>query len=705
MTTRFLLPFALLAVAACAPEISEDGADTAESANTAVSAKPYEGTCSPGGQVCAFFAPTDMPIHAIVSAIKGAQSSVRIATYNINIREIASAIRERLAAGVKVELMEDFAHAVEDEHDDGSVWKGLGDHPNLTKYKIPVLRGGTPQMHDKIMVVDGARVFFGSANWTYTGLAGNFENVMSVTLPDVVKKYEAELDELRALAKLSCETFATPIDRCGRGGETFSPEFEAMALNGFFVPKSQGGVVDDAKPECKSLYNDRDGFMLPGNQPRISDATVLKGCFVDAAMGERYATFATSVAGIDKYVDGTAVRAEPPTLDGYYVKFPHRDTQTGPFKVYFGGEDDVEWMMLRELKSLEQTPGESFAYLSTNFLTNSRLVKQVAKLKDLGVRTRVFFDRGRFNDPNFHSQFETLSKLGFTFGLGAPKLKVEPNPNFAQDGRRWRVEKLAERETEESLANNVVSVFDNDLSGKFGCNHNKFAVLGKKGADGKYRVVLLNGSANWSAMAMQQNDENLVVVEDPYAASIYIREMISQMYVYRYAQDEGSAGLKADMDFVSARVPCFDAVMGKPTDKCLEPGGQVWRPAVSGALVMAVKNVPAPLDGSRRTWVWVSNWQSPPTGTQEQAQPGRAFELFSYGTFEGKWVGSIPYAPGAELQYKLFTAPGNVDPNRDGLAVAGLDWEYGGMGNDRRSTLGSRPLLTIRNSNMRWGNP
>jgi hypothetical protein len=116
---------------------------------------------------------------------------------------------------------------------------------------------------------------------------------------------------------------------------------------------------------------------------------------------------------------------------------------------------------------------------------------------------------------------------------------------------------------------------------------------------------------------------------------------------------------------------------------------------------MAIKNVPAPLDGSRRVWVWVSNWQSPEQG----ASTGRAFELFSYGTFEGKWVTSIPYAPSTELRYKFFTAPGNVDPNRDGLGVAGLDWEYGGIGNDRRDTLGSRPLLTIRSSNLRWGNP
>lgn len=697
---RLLFPVALFTAAACVAPLAED-VDTSESASTAVSARPYDGTCAPGGDVCVYFAPTDMPIHAIVDAIRGARQSIRIATYNINVREITAAIRERLAAGVKVELLVNFSHALKDEHDPSSVWKELGEHEGLVKYKVPVLRGGTPQMHDKILVVDGARVFFGSANFTYTGLVGNFENVMSVKEPSVVAKFEAELDELLAIAKLACTSFATPIGRCGKGGEVWAPEFEALALDGHFKAASKGGVVDATKPECKPLTNDRDGFLLPGNQPRFADAAELRACFVDPALGQRYATFAAAVANVERYVDGSKVADDPPKLDGNYVTFNHRDAQPGPFKVYFGGEDDLEWMMLRELRSLEGAPGEAFAYLSTNFLTNVRLVKQIAKLKDLGVRTRVFFDRGRFSDPSFHSQFSTLAQMGFSLGLGAPRLKVEPNPDYKADGRRFRVTKLAERETEATLADAAVSVFDNDLSGKFGANHNKFAVLGKKGSDGTYRVVLLNGSANWSAMAMQKNDENLVVVEDPYVAAIYLREMISQMYVYRYAQDEESAGLEADIDFVAARAPCTLAVLGHPTEACREPGGKVWRPAVGGALVVAVKGVPAPYDGSRRTWVWASNWQPP----KEGAQPGRAFELFTHGTFEGKWVTSIPYAPGAELRYKFFTAPGDVDPNRDGLAVAGIEWEYGGMANDRRASLGERPLITVRDSNARWGSP
>jgi phosphatidylserine/phosphatidylglycerophosphate/cardiolipin synthase-like enzyme len=694
----------LLALVVAAPGCTRDeGAGTAESDFTATTDKPYEGTCTPGARICAFFAPTDMPAHAVIGAMKSAQRSIRIATYNINIPEIADVLRRRLDEGVKVELMEDFAHAVGDEPDAGSVWMRLGEHPNLTKYKTPVLRGGNPQMHDKILVVDDERVFFGSANWTFTGLVGNFENVMAVRDPATVAKFVAELDELKALSQLVCETFGTPVSSCGKGTERLSPEFHHLALEGSFEA-APAGPIDKTQPGCGVLL-DGSGLFIAGNQPRIADPAALKACFVDPALGDKYATFAARAASLEKYADGTRVKEEPPLIETITpasgrafdaVTFKHRDRQSGPIRAYFGGEDDVEHQMLRELRAAEENPSEAFAYLSTNFLTNSRLVKEVVKLNELGVRTRVFFDRGRFEDPNFHSQFYLLSKLGFTYGLGSNRVTVEPGASG-----RWKITRLAELETEDSLARSVVSVFDNDLSGNFGANHNKFAVIGHKGADGRFRVSLMNGSANWSGGAMQENDENFVVLEDEHAASLYLREMISQMHGFRYAQDENSRGLQEDMAFVAARVPCFDAAMGRPSDACKGDGDAPWRPAVSGALIVAVKDVPAPLDGSRRVWAWVANWQAPTGG----AAPGRAFELFSSDTFEGKWVTSIPYAPGSELQYKFFTAPPGVDPNRDGAAAPGIAWEYDGVGNDRRATLGSRPLLTIRSSNLQWGSP
>ena len=698
VASAIVLSALALAPAACAPLAGDD----AVSSDEALTSKAYDGTCTPGGRICAYFAPTDMPMNAVLAALRGAERSIRIATYNINVREITEVLRERMDRGVKVELLENFSHALEDESDEQSVWRKLGEHPNLTKYKASVLRGGNPQMHNKVIVVDGKRVFFGSANWTYTGLVGNFENVIAIRDTDVVKKFDAELDELRDQAKLTCEQFASPTSACGHGGERFSPEFQHLALEGSFEA-APAGPIDATRPGCAALT--KEGLLIAGNQPRMADMAAFRGCFVDASLGEKYAAFVTRLADGEKYVDGTPVKADPPVLEHITtaggssfdaVQFKHRDTQRGPIRVYFSGEDDVEYQMIREMRALQGAPGESFAFFSTNFLTNSRLVREIAKLKDLGVYTRVFFDRGRFEDPNFTSQFYALSKLGFTYGLGSQKVKVEQG-----EGRTWRISRLDEREDEDSLESSVVSVFDNDLSGKYGANHNKYAVLGTKGADGKYKLTLINGSANWSSGAMQSNDENLVIIQDEHAASIYLREMISQMYVFRYAQREDSRGLQRDMKFVSDRVPCFDAVMGRPSDACREPGGAQWRPASSGSLVMAVTGVPAGTDGSRRVWAWVPNADP----VAEGGAPGRAFELFSYHTFEGKWVTSIPGAPRTDVAYKFFTSPRDVDPNRDGLGAPGIEWEYGGVGNDRHASLGSRPLLTIRDSNLRWGAP
>lgn len=681
---RLALLAAFFAAAACAPV---EGGEDFETASSSLSEKPFGGTCTPDERICAYFAPTDMPIHAVLDAMKSATSSIRIATYNMNIPEMARVLQAKLDAGVKVELMEDYAHAVEDDADPNSVWSRIGPHPNLVKYKTSVLRGGTPQMHDKILVVDHRRVFFGSANWTFTGLVGNFENVMAIRDPGVVAKFEAELDELRDLAALTCQTFAEHPERCGDGAEKLSPEFHHLAIEGAFAA-APAGPIDASKPGCDVLVQDRYGLLLPGNQPRVAD---VRPCFVDPALGEKYAAFIDAASAIEKYADGTPVKSDPPSLDANgYVRFNHRDAQTGPIRVYFSGEDDVEWMMVRELRALHAAPAESFAYLSTNFVTNSRLAKEIATLNDLGVRTRVFFDRGRFYDPHFTSQFHVLSRLGFTKGLGASQLSVTP-----ASGGAWNIADLPEREDEASLATKIVTVFDNDLSGRFGANHNKFAILGTRLPDGTYRVKLLDGSANWSGAAMDSNDENLVVIEDAHAAAIYLREMISQLYVYRYAQEEESPGFLADMAFVSDRVPCFRAVMGSPDAACGS-----WAPQTSGALVMAVRNVPAGLDGSRRVWAWVPDY---PRGDGETT--GRAFELFTHGTFEGKWVTSIPWTPSGELRWKFFTTPAGVDPNRDGLDAPGIEWEYGGMHNDRRATLGSRPLLTIRSSNLWWGSP
>lgn len=702
----------LVGLAACSSAGHEDGASggTSEEAATARQ-NPYEGSCTPDGVSCAYFSPSDMPINAIADAFRSARRSIRIGTYNIDVPWLGDLLRRRLDDGVKVELLLDFKHAVgqSDPDEDGeSVWSRLGEHPNLTKFAIPVLRGGNPQMHNKIIVIDDERVMFGSANWTYTGLVGNFENVFSTKDPTLLSKFVAEMDELRALSKAACDHFGAPREACGTGNISYVDHFKKLALDGGFkaVSEGAGGLVDATKPGCANLTTAaRGSLLIPGNQPRIADREQLKACFADATLGEKYVAFVDEVAQIERYADGTPVSSDPPVVETVTpasgqsfqsVQFRHRDNQQGGTRAYFSGEDNLEYVLTRELKALETTPAESFAYVSTNFITNSRLARSLATLKSRGVRVRAFFDRGRFLDANFHSQFATLGNIGFSYGIGSQQITVRPGDRLPDGRQAFEVVTIPDRETEESLESKAVSIFNNDLSGAYGANHNKFAVIGKPAGDGRYVVTVLNGSANWSAMAMQQNDENLTVLEDDKVGAMYLREVLSQMFVYRYAQRDDSTGYQADYEFAARRVPCLRAVMGEPTGACTAPNGQPWAPAVASPVVVAVKDVPALPDSGVRVWAWVSNWRNA-DGTVKP----RAFELFSGSTFAGKWVMSIPAPLGANLKLKFFKTPASVDPNRDGLGAA--NWEYSGVGNDREFRANTKPVMALRDSNLTWG--
>jgi len=44
-------------------------------------------------------------------------------------------------------------------------------------------------MHNKFMVIDGARVITGSQNWSRNAFQDNWENLILVDHPDVAQKY------------------------------------------------------------------------------------------------------------------------------------------------------------------------------------------------------------------------------------------------------------------------------------------------------------------------------------------------------------------------------------------------------------------------------------------------------------------------------------------------------------------------------------
>jgi hypothetical protein len=61
----------------------------------------FSGECTPDLKICAHFAPADMPVSAVEDFLKSAKSSIKIATYNMNVKTIPKILTAKLKEGVK----------------------------------------------------------------------------------------------------------------------------------------------------------------------------------------------------------------------------------------------------------------------------------------------------------------------------------------------------------------------------------------------------------------------------------------------------------------------------------------------------------------------------------------------------------------------------------------------------------------------------
>lgn len=143
---------------------------------------------APRPAVRVYFAPGGDPERAIVGLIDGARSTVRLMAYDFTSRPIAGALDDAVARGVDVECVVDR----------GMPRERNGALPLLLKGGVPVfVDGHHPIMHDKVCIVDGARVAFGSYNYTASAWR-NAENLAVVPDAALAAAYRAHYDEHRA---------------------------------------------------------------------------------------------------------------------------------------------------------------------------------------------------------------------------------------------------------------------------------------------------------------------------------------------------------------------------------------------------------------------------------------------------------------------------------------------------------------------------
>ncbi|MFN8378265.1 MAG: phospholipase D-like domain-containing protein [Anaerolineae bacterium] len=140
-----------------------------------------------------YFAPEDQVIDQIVSAVSGAQESVRFMTFSFTVDDIGSALLERAARGVDVQ----------------GIFERTGSQTQFSEFGrlfcagLPVRQDGNPfVLHHKVFVIDGQTVVTGSFNISDNATNSNDENLIIIHDPDLAAQYLTEYDRRWAEARL-----------------------------------------------------------------------------------------------------------------------------------------------------------------------------------------------------------------------------------------------------------------------------------------------------------------------------------------------------------------------------------------------------------------------------------------------------------------------------------------------------------------------
>jgi len=130
---------------------------------------------------------TDREIRpALLELLNGARETIDVQMYVLTDDEVVLALERAEQRGVQVRVILDPNQSGNQKH-----VERLKVHGVEVKW-FPINKPA--QMHRKLAIVDGKRLFAGSVNWSYNGLARNEELMLLVEDPEIARK----LDEIFA---------------------------------------------------------------------------------------------------------------------------------------------------------------------------------------------------------------------------------------------------------------------------------------------------------------------------------------------------------------------------------------------------------------------------------------------------------------------------------------------------------------------------
>ncbi|WP_413992418.1 phospholipase D family protein [Labrys okinawensis] len=146
-------------------------------------AEPIRRVLPPSVSVC--FTPGEDCEAEVVEALKAATKQVLIQAYGFTSIPILQAVKAAANRGVEVLV-------ILDKSNDRGKYSAA---TYLTNNNIPVWIDTTPGIaHNKVMVIDHARVITGSYNFTKAAKTRNAENLLVIFSPPVAREFEANWD-------------------------------------------------------------------------------------------------------------------------------------------------------------------------------------------------------------------------------------------------------------------------------------------------------------------------------------------------------------------------------------------------------------------------------------------------------------------------------------------------------------------------------
>jgi len=127
----------------------------------------------------------------LVSFINSATTTIDVAIYDFDLEDVAGALAQAAARGVRVRMVTDTDTLTSD---DPKIKKALG---VIKKAKIPIVDDERPAiMHDKFVVVDGAAVWTGSWNFTDGDTYHLNNNAIRISSPELAQNYATEFEQM-----------------------------------------------------------------------------------------------------------------------------------------------------------------------------------------------------------------------------------------------------------------------------------------------------------------------------------------------------------------------------------------------------------------------------------------------------------------------------------------------------------------------------